>query len=84
MLVRLHDRLPLGAKADVNLELISSGQDLSADPAYQQSERKKGILRWEVSVPAQAVGPDAFAFEFQYNLEYDKQMTVASLTHPGR
>ena len=77
--VRLLDRLPMAEKSDIKITLNDTGPELSDDPAYQHAPRKKGILRWEVEVPAHAQGPEAMAIEYQFRLEYDKQMTIGGL-----
>ena len=78
--VRLLDRLPVAKANEVRVELTSEGSvKLSADSRYQQIERKKGILRWEVEVPAQAIGPQAFGLEYKLRLEYDKQMHIGGM-----
>jgi uncharacterized protein (TIGR02231 family) len=77
--VRLMDRLPTARESEVKLTLTSSGVDLSKDESYQQSERKKGLLRWEVDVPAQAIGPKAFTLDYQLQMEYDKQLEITGL-----
>ena len=78
--VRLTDRIPTSSEdGDINVTLVSPGQPLSDDPEYQKNERKKGILRWIVEVPAEAIGPKAFSFEYQFKMEYDKQMSIAGL-----
>ena len=59
------------------LRQFSTGQELSKDPTYQQSQRKKGILRWDVEVPGQSTGHKAMAIEHQFKLEYEKQMSIA-------
>jgi uncharacterized protein (TIGR02231 family) len=76
--VRVLDRLPTAKDSEVKLTLDSPGKDLSEDAAYQ-AERKKGMLRWDVEVPAQSVGPKAFAYEYKMKLEYDKQLSIAGL-----
>lgn len=78
--VRLLDRLPVAKDNEVRVELVSSGEvKLSEDSRYLQTERKKGILRWEVEAPAQAIGPQAFGMEYKLRLEYDKQMHIAGM-----
>lgn len=78
--VRLLDRLPVGKENEVRVELVSAGAvELSNDSRYQQTERKKGILRWEVEAPAQAIGPQAYGLEYKLRLEYDKQMHIAGM-----
>ncbi|MBI4569095.1 MAG: mucoidy inhibitor MuiA family protein [Planctomycetes bacterium] len=75
--VRLLDRLPYTKESEMKVTLLAPGRDLSKDPAYEKRDRKKGVLRWEVTAPAQAVGVTAFTVEYQFRLEYDKQFNVA-------
>lgn len=55
---------------------------MSTDPQYQQRERKKGLLRWDVKVPAQAIGTKLTTVQYQMEMEYDKQLSIAGL--PGK
>lgn len=77
--VRVVDRLPTSKDNDLKITFVSSTKDVSGDETYQQTERKKSILRWELEVPPQAIGPKAASLDYQYRLEYDKQMTIAGL-----
>ena len=77
--VRLMDRLPTAKETEVKLALVSSGQPLSKDAHFEQQERKKGMLRWDVKVPAQAIGTAAFTLDYQLQMEYDKQLSIAGL-----
>ena len=77
--VRLLDRIPTAKPLQAKIELVSPGPELSDDADYQRSDRKKGILRWDVQVPQQATGTQAFTLEYQFDLEYDKKMTITAL-----
>lgn len=77
--LRLLDRMPVAKESDVKLTLVQPGPQLSADPAYLQADRKNGVLRWDVEIPARAVGLKQHDVEYQFRLEYDKQMSVAGL-----
>jgi hypothetical protein len=77
--VRLMDRMPTAKETEVKLALVAPGQPLSKDPRFEQQERKKGMLRWDVTVPAQAIGTSAFTLDYQMQMEYDKQLSIASL-----
>jgi len=37
------------------------------------------MLRWDVTVPAQAIGTAAFSLEYQMQMEYDKQHSIAGM-----
>lgn len=75
--VRLLDRIPVAKEGELAVTLVSPGQDLSTDPAYEQGERKQGILRWQVEVPAEATGPDAFDLDYEFQMEYDRLMSIS-------
>ncbi len=78
--VRLLDRLPMAKDGEVKMTLASETESkLSENPAYRQQDRKKGLLRWDVEAPAKKAGPDAFAIEYSFRLEYDKEMTISGL-----
>ena len=79
--VRLLDRLPTAKEAEIRVTLASVGRDgreLSKDPIYVQNDHKKGILRWDIEVPAQAVDVKAFSMEYQFKLEYDRNVTITT------
>ena len=78
--VRLLDRVPTPKGRDIRFTLISTGredQPLSTDPAYEQTQKKNGILRWDVTVPGGANGTKSWTLEYKFKLEYDKQMSIS-------
>ena len=74
--LRLADRVPQPKGKDIKMTLLTTGRELTKDPAYEQSERKLGILKWDVPVPPGSSGTKALAVEYKFKLEYDKQMLV--------
>jgi hypothetical protein len=77
--VRLMDRLPLGKESEVRIVFDDAeGVKVSPDKEYQQTERKKGILRWDVEVPPQKSGSEAFALQYKLHLEYDKNLAIST------
>ncbi len=82
--IRLMDRLPRAKESDIKVTLEDPGVELCADRTYQTTQRAKGILRWDTKVPAQAIGPEALAIEYEFHLEYDKQMSITGLARAGR
>ncbi len=77
--VRLMDRMPTAKETEVKLTLVSQTPALSEDTRYQQQDRKKGMLRWDVKVPPQSIGAKAFTLDYQMQMEYDKQLAIAGL-----
>jgi hypothetical protein len=77
--VRLMDRLPQGKDGEVRVTFIDAeGVPLSKDKEYQQVERKKGILRWDVTVPPQKNGSEAFSLTYKMNMEYDRNLAISA------
>lgn len=78
--VRLLDRLPDPRGADVKVTLGELSHPLSEDELYRQTLRKMGILRWEIEVPANASGASAKVVEYQYTMEFDRNLRIAEPT----
>lgn len=78
-LVRVLDRIPTGKDSEIKVTLVSSQIDVHKESGGNSSDRKKGILRWDVEVPPGANGSTARSFEYKFKLEYDKGMSVAGL-----
>ena len=79
--VRLLDRVPTAKDSEVKITFESTQTELSKDKEYQMTDRKNNILRWDVQVPAQKNGTEAFALQYQLRMEYDKNLAISNL--PG-
>ena len=77
--VRLLDRLPTVGENDIKVTLVKSDEKVSEDEAYQMNGRKDGILRWDVEVPAEAVGPKRKVLKYTMQIEYDKQLSIVGM-----
>jgi hypothetical protein len=75
--VRLMDRVPTSKANEAKITLGTTSQELSTASDYSASDKTKGILRWDVSVPAQAIGEKAARVEHQFKVEYDKQLSIS-------
>ncbi len=76
--VRLLDRLPHTDNDGIRVELTNTSHDLSEAEDYQE-EREKGLLRWDVTVPARSMEEGAFTVEYTFTVEHDRQKTVSGL-----
>ena len=77
--VRLLDRLPTVGENDIKVTLVKSDEELSKDDDYQQTDRKEGILRWGIEVPARAIGPEKKSLQYTMQIEYDKQLSIEGM-----
>lgn len=75
--VRLYDRIPVAAETrDVMVNVSDTSQPLSDDGLYLRIARDKGILRWDLEIPANRHGEKAFDVEYTYNLDFDKNRVL--------
>ena len=77
--VRVWDRLPQSPDEQVAVTMGKTDQPLSEDPLYTSVEKPRGLLRWDVEVPAGASGAKAFTFSYQFTLEFDKNRDIGAL-----
>jgi uncharacterized protein (TIGR02231 family) len=76
-LMRLFDRLPYSDRpADVRIKLGELKDPLSKDELYVRTERPKGILRWEIEVPAGATGEKVRIIDYGFTLDFDRSFTL--------
>ncbi len=77
--VRLLDRLPTAGENDIKVTLVKTNEPISTDEAYLKTDRKEGILRWDLKIPAQAVGPKEKMLRYTMQIEYDKQLSIIGM-----
>lgn len=84
--VRIFDRVPYTEDAkDLRVTLEEMKDPLSENELYLRLDRPKGILRWDISVPANASGTKARIVEYGYKLEYARDFYLANPTQaPGQ
>jgi uncharacterized protein (TIGR02231 family) len=76
--VRLMERMPVPTDGtDIRIILEEGADKLSQDKLYLRELRPKGILRWEIEVPAKAAGEQARQVEYRYRMEFDRNMAIA-------
>lgn len=74
--VRILDRIPSAKESEVRISLVSPESELSRDAEYLASQRKKGILRWDVVAPAAAFGSKAKSVHYAFRMEFDKNLRI--------
>ena len=79
--VRVLDRIPKARENEIRVTIDPASGKAPVQEGDEQAgkDKKNGILRWDLDVPAQAVGAKAGFVEYKFKLEYDKQMTVVGL-----
>lgn len=78
--IRLVDRMPVPKGQEIRVVLNAEHEkQLSTDEQYLKQERKLGILRWDVTVPASATGAKAWTIDYKFRVEFDKQMSISEV-----
>jgi len=78
--VRVYDRLPFSEDAEaVRVTMAPMKDPLSEDPLYLRRQRTKGILRWEIDVPAGAVREKAKTIEYGFSVEFDRNFQLSTI-----
>ncbi|MBN1844154.1 MAG: mucoidy inhibitor MuiA family protein [Sedimentisphaerales bacterium] len=76
--LRLLDRLAYTKNSGIRIELGETVPALSDNAEYLRTQRKKNLLRWDLELPASAVGEKAYEVTYQFTMEYDKNMQIRS------
>lgn len=83
--VRVYDRIPTSDDTmELRVTLGDVSQPISAAPLYVREERPRGILRWDVDVPARKFGENAVTIEYSYRLEFDRSLMISAETEAER
>lgn len=76
--IRVIDRMPT-SRSDANIRITRNdfSVELSQDQLYQRLEKPEGILRWDITVPANATVNESELIEYSYTVEYDRKYMVS-------
>lgn len=76
--IRLIDRIPTSMNnSNIRITQNEFSVKLSDNKLYQRVEKPEGILRWEISVPANATVNAVHVVEYSYTVEYDRKFVVS-------
>jgi hypothetical protein len=74
--LQVWDRLPKGETESVGVILGKTTPDLCKDGIYLRESRPNNLLRWDVDVPANCNGEKAYAINYEFRMELDRQMAI--------
>jgi uncharacterized protein (TIGR02231 family) len=81
--VQVWDRLPHAGADTVGVTLLKASPEVSSDALYQREQRPNNLLRWDVAVDPGMAGEKALAIRYEFKLELDRQMSIASFQTSG-
>jgi uncharacterized protein (TIGR02231 family) len=81
--MQVWDRLPHAEADTVNVSMLKSAPEVSTDASYVREQRPNNLLRWDVTVEPGMSGEKALAIDYEFKLEHDKAMSIASFQTSG-
>jgi hypothetical protein len=81
--LQVWDRLPRAEVDTVGVSLLKAVPEVSSDELYLREQRPDNLLRWDVDVDPGRSGKKALAIQYEFKLELDRQMAIASFQTSG-
>jgi uncharacterized protein (TIGR02231 family) len=81
--LQVWDRLPRAELETVGVSLVKSSPEVCSDELYLREQRPDNLLRWDVDVEPGMSGKKALAINYEFKLELDRQMAIASFQTSG-
>jgi uncharacterized protein (TIGR02231 family) len=77
--IRVFDRVPVSRNEEIEVLVKHLSAPLSTDIAYENSDRQQGILRWDITVPANTTGDQSFMLTWQVEIARGKDIELTPL-----
>jgi hypothetical protein len=81
--LQVWDRLPKADNDAVNINITKTTPELSKDATYLKGPRTQNLLRWDVMVEPNANGEKALTIQYEFKMEFDRQMTISDFQSAG-
>ena len=77
--VHVWDRIPVSRNVDIEVELKNQSAHLSTNVKYLQTDFPRGLLRWDLSIPANSTGEASFILTWQVDVARGKDVEMTPL-----
>ena len=77
--LRVFDRIPISRNEEIEITLDAVSTPLSTDAEYLKTERPQGILRWDLTIPANMTGEQSFSMTWQVTVARGKDIKTTPL-----
>ena len=74
--LQLLDRLPYTDNTSIKIELEKTEPQLSEDSEYLRTNRKMGILRWDLKLAPNTIDSRTTEVKYNFTMEYDRNMQI--------
>jgi uncharacterized protein (TIGR02231 family) len=75
--IRLLDRIPVTKNKELQITLKDGENKLSKDADYREFDLPKGILRWDITLPANSSGARATKLDYSFDMKFDSDMQIS-------
>jgi len=76
--IRLLDRIPVTKDKGLKITLKTGKNELSKNEEYLKFDYPKGILRWDMELPASSSGSNATTFDYSFDMKFDSDMQIST------
>ncbi len=76
---RVWDRMPVSQNEKIEIALLDTSSLLSTNERYLENQRKQGILRWDINMPANSTGQNAFGITWAVEVSRSKDIEITPL-----
>ena len=77
--IRIWDRIPVSRNEDIAVDLKSPSSALSTDVNYLEADFPRGLLRWDLTVPANSTGESSFVLTWRVDIARGKNVEMTPL-----
>jgi uncharacterized protein (TIGR02231 family) len=77
--IHLWDRIPVSQNEDIAVEFKNESTPLSIDATYLSSDFPRGLLRWDLTVPANSTGDASYSLTWQVDIGRGKDVKMTPL-----
>ena len=77
--IQVFDRIPISRNKEIEVLLKNLSSPLSNDANYLKTKRPQGILRWDLTIPANMTGDQSFIMTWQVEIARGKDIELSPL-----
>ena len=77
--LELWDRWPVSRSSDITISMSEVSPPLSTDVQYVNNQKKRGLLRWDIMIPAYSTGDKAKIVNYSYSINRGKDIETTPL-----
>jgi len=82
--LRLMDRIPYSTGSAIQVKLAKAAPELSKDTEYRKTGYKKGLLQWDLDVPAHAANDKSMAVTYKFSVAHERGKAISGLDTAGQ